>query len=121
MAAAALNLVFWLQLILSLSTKIPKGIELLNLLYELFREEIERALGGTATGGADDGLQLVALSTEEEQLVEQITQRLTEQTGSQQMLDIAKIRRLVKFLAVAANSEEAKAVIAILRRLASGG
>lgn len=112
MAASKFNLLKILTFITSVSAKIPKALEFLNALYNLFAEEIEAAIPG-------DELQQVQLTTDEMVLVEQITAAVSGE-GSQAAFDLTRLHKLVKFANEARNTPGGKMLIAILTGMLGG-
>jgi hypothetical protein len=89
-AADAFSFLSLLQLIVALGPKIPKAMELLKALYDLFATEIEAAIPA-------GGLELVADTDEELALIGQISEALSAD-GTQAAFDGSRLRGLVKFL-----------------------
>jgi len=110
--AAKFNLLTILQFLVSISGKIPQLMQLVNAIIALFADEIEAAV-------PPGGLEVVALSAEEETHVETITQALSA-AGTQAVLDLAKLRQFAKWLNDISSSPLGKLLIGLFTGLAGG-
>lgn len=105
MAAAAFNLLTILTFIASKLDKIPQALQLLNALIALFSGEIEKV-------APEGGLEVVELSPEESAKVEVITQAISTD-GTQAVLDLSGLRKLVAFFNKAKDSPLGKILAAL--------
>lgn len=80
-------LVSILNMLVSFGPKIPKALEILNSLIDLF-------------GIKADEMQLESFEAtpEVEQLVQKVSHELSVQSGAQQQFDLSRVRALAKFL-----------------------
>lgn len=110
--ASTFNLLSILQFIASISGKIPQLMALVNSIIALFADEIEAAVpAGT--------LQVAELTPQESALVEQISQGLSA-SGTQAVLDLAKLMQLARWLNTVANTPWGKALIGLFGGIATG-